>query len=260
MYRTGKKRYTGVYRKRRTARATRYPSVSARKMHMSLPNRQRVTLRCNEQVTVSYLSVQGFDGFFYPLWFPGLWKDTQGVAPRFAGGFLPLIQLYSKAYVRGVRCHARCMAINNGTNCNLNLYSMIVPELHALSIGSLTNVTSFEDASNTFLAKKHYIGQSAGGLPYTHDYRSVDLTKYQGFGKIQDNAMFRNPLGTITAPSAGEADYLPAYVWVVYNPPGSAAAEVLFEFTFDFDVEFMDLTMLPQLIANQPVLSFARRT
>lgn len=227
---------------------------------MSLPNRQRVTLRCNEQVTVTYLPVSGFDGFYYPLWFPGLWKDTAGSSPRFAGGFLPLMQLYSKAYVRGVRCHARAMAVNNGTNCNLNLYSMIVAELHAVSIGSLSTLSSFEDASNTFLAKKHYVGQSAGGVPYTHDYRSVDLTKYQGFGKIQDNAICRTPLGSITAPSVTEADYLPAYVWVVYNPSSGTANDVLFEFTFDFDVEFMDLTMLPQLIANQPVLSFARRT
>lgn len=259
-YFTGKRRYVKKTRKRTFTRAVvaARPSISARQMHMSLPNRQCLTLRANEIVPVTYNAVTDYDAFQYPLYFPGLWKDSAGV-PRFAGGFIQLMQLYSKAYVKAVRCHTRMMAVANAANVNINVFTMVASENQANALGSISTQSEFEDGSNTTLAKKHYLSSYSGGHNYAHDFRSVSLIKYTGLPKQNENLIFRAANGQMTSPSAGEAQTYPNFIIGVRNPPGVAVANVEYEFTFDFDIEFLELASLPQLITSIVTPTFARR-
>jgi len=261
-YATGRvRKYAKAYRKRRfSSKLSRSKySISPRSMHMPLPSRMNVSLRATEVVTVSYLGTAGVDSFLYPLYFPGLWKDNTGTA-SFAGGFLQLIQLYSQCRVKKVYMKTRMMAINNGNNVNLNLYTMICAENNAITLASITDTGAFQDNSNTWLAKKHYLSTSTGGHPYTIDVRSCDLTKYNGMVNSNDTLIYSNYTTQFTTPSSGQAQLLPCYVIVAKNIAGVTTLEVQFEFTFDFDMEFSGLKNLGQQISVLPTPTFARRT
>lgn len=232
--------------------------MSARAMHMPLPSTMKVTLRAVDNNDVTLLAAAGYDGYQYPLYFPGLWKDNVGT-PAFAGGFLQLMQLYSKAYVRRVRIKTRCMAINNGTNANLNIYTFVCSENQANTLGALTTLAEFQDSSNTYLAKKHYLSTFTGGYAYCQETRSVDFGKYTGIGDTNANLIYRSGSGQITTPSAGEALTYPNYVIVVKYPNGTASQNVSFEHVMDVDIEFRELGSLPQQITSLVSTSFARR-
>lgn len=262
-YPTGRKRLTVVYRKRRISRLARPSkqrySISARAMHMPLPSKMCVTLRAVDNNTVSYAALAGYDAFTYPLYFPGLWKDSAGT-PSFAGGFLQLIQMYSKAFVRRVRMHTRVMAVANGANVNLNFYTFVCSENNATTLGSITTLAEFQDNSNTYLAKKHYISAYPGGNNYVQEWRTVDVVKYTGIPSINSNYIFASYTNSITTPSAGEAALYPNYVIVAKWPTGTAPLEVAYEHVFDFDIEFQELKNLPQQTSAFPTPSFSRRT
>jgi len=259
-YATGRPRR--FYRKKRVASRTlavqKY-SVSARRMHMPLPARMCVTLRCVDNNTVSLLAAGGYDAFNFPLYFPGLWKDSAGT-PAFAGGFLQLIQLYSVAWVKRVRMTTRVMAVANGTNANVNLYTYICSENIVNTLGSLTTLAEFQNNSNTYLAKKHYISAYPGGNNYVTETRSCDLTKFVGFGKQQENRIFSSYATSFTTPSAGEAINLPNYIVVMAYPLGTGNLDLNYEHIFDFDIEFNELKNLSQQITALSTPSWARRT
>jgi len=261
-YATGRPRkYAKVYRRKRFAsKVSRVKySISPRAMHMPLPSRMCVTLRAVDNNYVTYTSVVSTDGFLYPLYFPGLYKDNTGI-PAFAGGFLQLMQLYSQAVVKRVAMKTRMMAINNASNVNLNIYTMITSENNADQVATDTTLASFQDNSNTWLARKHYLSVSTGGHPYSVDYRTCDVQKFNHMVNSNQNLIFNSTGNQFTTPSVGEARNYPCYIVVARNPLGIANAEVAYEMVFDFDIEFTGLKNLSQQISGLTTPSWTRRS
>lgn len=156
--------------------------------------------------------------------------------------------------------HTRVMAVGNGANANLNFYTFVCSENNATTLGSLTTLAEFQDNSNTYLAKKHYISAYPGGHNYVQEWRTVDVVKYTGIPSINSNYIFASYANSITTPSAGEAALYPNYVIVAKWPTGTTAIEVAYEHVFDFDIEFQELKNLPQQTSAFPTPSFSRRT
>lgn len=260
---TGRKR---VFRKRRfvkrvaaVSRAS-YASLTIKRMAYPLPPKLRLSLRCNDISDVTLGIAQSYDAYYFPLYFPGLFKDSQGTTPKFAGGFIPLMLNYSKAYVRGVRIHVRAFNLSSGNNHNCNMFTAILPEGQAVTYGSLGNQTEFENLSNSVQAKKWFVGDSTGGHGYAQDYRYCDLVKYNGYSNLLDNQIIRTVANQITTPSAGEANNQPNYLIGLQHGPGTASGILRIEHTFDFDIEFSELAFMPQLIADFSAITFSRRT
>lgn len=238
-------------------------SISPRAFHMPLPNNLRLRLRCVDQTSIN--TVGGIqDAFYYPLYFPGLWKSATGL-PQFPAGFLNLMMMYSKAYVRNVTMNTRIMAVVSQANSTANVYTMITSEKEAIALDSLATGQQFLDWGNTTLARKHFLGPASGANNYVNEFRSCDLRKYTAMGSLLDNAVIREGTAviqytapvivdinysTFSTPSPAEATSLPCYSVVLKFPLGGSAATTNFEFVFDFDIEFMELTRQPQVTSG----------
>lgn len=259
---TGKKR---VFKKRRffkrVAAVTKqsYSSLTLKRMAFPLPPKVRFSFRCNETADSTITIGQGYDNWSYPLYFPGAFKDNAGT-PKFAGGFIPFMMNYSKAVVRGVRVHARAMSINTGANSNCNMFTAILPESQADFYGSMSAQSEFQNLSNSVQAKKWFVGSADGAYGYAQDYRYVDLFKFNGYGVIVANQIVRSPSNQITTPSSAEAVNMPNYMIALQHGAGEASQTLRVEITFDFDIEFSELTFLPQYISDFTVITWARRT
>jgi len=266
LYTLKARKFARTYRKRRSVfRATgisrnRY-TVSARKMHMPLPATMRLTLRGTEKNIVTQATAFGYDSFFYPLYFPGMFKDCTAAPPKFAGGFLQLMEIYNKAYVRAIRVHLRMYSINVGGNTNINVFTTFLGEEQAIELGNISNNDEFEQYSNTWQAKKFYLSNAYGGTNYHSDYRSLDFSKFCGtWPRTNENMIYRTILGKIETPSSAQAITYPCYCITTNNAAGTENQDVGMEFTFDFDIEFSELNPLPQLIGDLITPTWGRRT
>lgn len=249
-------------RKRRVIRKVKtgnYWSVSPRAMHMPLPSRMCLTLRAVDNVEVTYNATAGFDAFTYPLYFPGLWKDSAGT-PSFAGGFLYVALMYSVAWVKKVKMTTRMMAISNATNSNINVVTMVCSENQAANMGTMTTLAEFQNETNQWLGRRHYLSTYTGGNSYAQDVRYVDVSKFTGMPKSQESRIFISSSQLITTPSGNEGVNLPNYVIAVNNPGGTGAILVRYEFVFDFDIELNQIQTLPQNTAGINPPTFSRRT
>lgn len=237
-----------------------YAPLTLRRMSFPLPPKMRLSLRGTEVNDVVISIAQSYDAFIYPLYFPGMFKDSSGTTPKFAGGFLQLMSLYSKAYVRGVRMHTRAFNIGQGDNTACNVFTSILPEGQANAYGSLASQVDFQNLSNSVQAKKWFVGDSTGGHGYAQDYRYCDVVKYNGYSNLLDNQIIRTYTNQITTPSATEANNMPNYLIAIQHAAGTISLTLRIECTFDFDIEFSELGYLPQSIADLSAVSFARRT
>lgn len=228
---------------------------------MPLPSTMKLTLRGTEKIIVTQAIGFGYDSFFYPLYFPGMFKDCTAAPPKFAGGFLQLMQIYNKAYVKAVRVHCRMYGINTGNNTNINVYTVFLGEEQAGSLGSITSNDEFEQFSNTWQAKKFYLSNAFGKNSYHSDYRTLDISKFcAGWPRTNENMIYRAVSGQITTPSNTEAITYPCYCVTTNNAAGTEAQDIGMEFTFDFDIEFSELNPLPQKIGDLITPTWARRT
>lgn len=265
---TGRKIYRRYAKRKITKTARAFtPVAKPSRYFLGMPSTMRVALRCVSQDSVSCPQAGVYGSFDFPLFFPGCWKNSGGTDPKFAGGFLPLMTIYSKAIVRSVKCTTRCMAQSNGDNCNISLYFAVMSQAVSNNQGVSLTLTEFETyGNNKYNVKRDYLSSSDGGRPFCVDTRVVDLYKWGDTSKQNESALYRETFGTgilITSPSVAQSEMLPVLSVTSYSSTtltSSPAASFLVESVFDFFVEFSGITNLPQQISQLQSIAFSRRT
>jgi len=253
----------GIYRKKRVvAMAVHRNFAIQRNVFPTLPSIMRVSLRAHRQAIDDTPILGAVDGYYIPLWLPGIFANMAGT-PTWAGGLLQLAQIYCKFVVKGARINFKVQSLGQGAgNTNVDFITVVLSTTEATQLDGISSLSQYEQFNTMPSMRRKMLSTAQGGAPFISDYRAVDVLKFANMPLTQASSFLRTYSAgvNITGPSTAEAASLPCFGVGSFWTSGTGIVQIRSELTIDYDVEFSEIGELWPVITSQPTLSFSQRT
>lgn len=165
-----------------------------------------------------------------------------GANTYWAGGFLSLFELYSKAVVKKVRATTRIENMNTSVN-EVNL--AVVPWALANTFAA---TASFERLKTQPFTHVRNLGSIEGSASVITDTWNLDIEKWLDQPLLSQNAVIKGPVGLqATLPSPSEQAPMPTMVFQFRLPNSVVGSRVQARISYDWHymVDFTGLRDLP---------------
>lgn len=255
-----KRRATGRVRRRMTSIAT-IPRIfpSSTSGYPPLPARMHIRLRCSNAELI-----QAADGVAYAYTFQQMHLPRINTgAILWAGGFLSLMELYSKAIVKKVYAVTRFESTETTRYAPMELVCAVVPWSQQANYAGVAAAAAFDRLKTNPFSHTHQLGRADGGFAVATDTHDIDVEKFLGQPLTNQNAILKDvDADQLTTPSAQEQAPMPSMAMCFRLAAGQAGNQISIRVHYDwyYHVEFSDLRDLPNFpnVGTRPWVAVPR--